>query len=83
VVRLVIQVDKHGGAVQEPLRQFGDRLRESRRAMLRERIGKLTVKMTGVMVVTLLPALLIVTAGPGFLAVMHSLAVIQPHRTLR
>ncbi|VWD19088.1 membrane protein [Burkholderia lata] len=74
IVRLMIQVDKHGGAVQEPLKQFGDRLRETRRAMLRERIGRLTVKMTGVMVLTLLPALLIVTAGPGMLAVMRALA---------
>ncbi|MFK4440720.1 tight adherence protein C [Caballeronia udeis] len=77
VMRLVVQVDKHGGAVQEPLRQFGDRLRESRRATLRERIGALTVKMTGVMVVTLLPALLIMTAGPGFIAVFHSLSTIH------
>ena len=74
IVRLLIQVDKHGGAVQEPLKQFGDRLRETRRAMLRERIGRLTVKMTGVMVLTLLPALLIVTAGPGMLAVMRALS---------
>lgn len=74
IVRLMVQVDKHGGAVQEPLKQFGDRLRETRRSMLRERIGKLTVKMTGVMVVTLLPALLIVTAGPGFVAVIRALA---------
>ncbi|GLU34860.1 type II secretion system F family protein [Trinickia caryophylli] len=73
VVRLMIQVDRHGGAVQEPLRQFGERLRETRRAMLRERIGRLTVKMTGVMIVTLLPALLIVTAGPGLLAVTQML----------
>ena len=77
VMRLVIQVDKHGGAVQEPLRQFGDRLRESRRSTLRERIGALTVKMTGVMVVTLLPALLIMTAGPGFMAVFHSLSTLH------
>jgi tight adherence protein C len=77
VMRLVIQVDKHGGAVQEPLRQFGDRLRESRRATLRERIGALTVKMTGVMVVTLLPALLIMTAGPGFIGVFHSLSTLH------
>ncbi|MBE0629533.1 MAG: type II secretion system F family protein, partial [Burkholderia vietnamiensis] len=75
IARLMVQVDKHGGAVQEPLKQFGDRLRETRRAMLRDRIGRLTVKMTGVMVVTLLPALLIVTAGPGLLAVMRALAV--------
>jgi tight adherence protein C len=78
VVRLLVQVDRHGGAVQEPLRQFGDRLREGRRALLRERIGHLTVKMTGVMVVTLLPALLIVTAGPGVLSVLHALS--QPHQ---
>lgn len=80
VVRLLIQVDRHGGAVQEPLRQFGDRLREVRRAMLRERIGRLTVKMTAVMILTLLPALLIVTAGPGVLSVTHSLASVHPHR---
>ncbi|MGF6771182.1 tight adherence protein C [Paraburkholderia sp. GAS199] len=73
IVRLLIQVDRHGGAVQEPLKQFGDRLRESRRSMLRERIGRLAVKMTGVMIVTLLPALMIITAGPGVLSVMHSL----------
>jgi tight adherence protein C len=77
VVRLMIQVDRHGGAVQEPLKQFGDRLRETRRATLRERIGKLTVKMTGVMILTLLPALLIVTAGPGLLAIMRSLAAVH------
>ncbi|PRX26539.1 tight adherence protein C [Paraburkholderia sp. BL18I3N2] len=77
VVRLLVQVDRHGGAVQEPLKQFGDRLREARRAMLRERIGRLAVKMTGVMIVTLLPALMIVTAGPGVLAVQHSLGKVK------
>jgi tight adherence protein C len=76
VVRLIVQVDKHGGAVQEPLKQFGERLREGRRTSMRERIGKLTVKMTTVMITTLLPALLIVTAGPGFLAVIRSLSAL-------
>ncbi|MDN0085055.1 type II secretion system F family protein [Crenobacter sp. SG2305] len=74
ITRLILQVDRYGGAVQEPLRQFGERLRENRRSNMKERIGKLTVKMTAVMVTTLLPALLIVTAGPGFLAVIRSLA---------
>ncbi|HZZ10143.1 MAG TPA: type II secretion system F family protein [Paraburkholderia sp.] len=77
VVRLLIQVDRHGGAVQEPLKQFGDRLRETRRAALREKIGRLTVKMTGVMILTLLPALMIVTAGPGVMSVFHSLAAVK------
>lgn len=73
LVTLLGQIDRHGGAVQEPLRQFGERIREKRRAALREHVGRLNVKMTGVMVVTLLPALLIVVAGPGFLAIVRSL----------
>ena len=70
---LMAQIDKYGGAVQEPLRVFGERLREQRRAKMKELIGKISVKMTGVMVVTLLPALIIITAGPGFLAVIRAL----------
>lgn len=70
---LLVQIDRHGGAVQEPLREFGQRLREQRRMQMKETIGKVTVKMTGVMILTLLPALMVVTAGPGFIALMRSL----------
>ncbi|WP_296224165.1 type II secretion system F family protein [Ralstonia sp. UBA689] len=73
LITLLTQVDRFGGAVQEPLRQFALRLQENRRARLKERVGKLTVKMTMVMVLTLLPALLIITAGPGFMNVMRAL----------
>lgn len=74
VVSLLVQVDRHGGAVQEPLNQFGIRLREKRQFSFKEKIGKITVKMTGVMVLTLLPALIVITAGPGFMAVIRSLS---------
>ncbi|WKU19600.1 type II secretion system F family protein [Advenella alkanexedens] len=74
ICHLIAQVDKHGGAVQEPLTRFSERLREQRRSGLKEKIGKLTVKMTGVMVLTLLPALMIVTAGSGFIAVFRGLS---------
>jgi tight adherence protein C len=74
VARLLVQVDRYGGAVQEPLKQFGMRIREQRKLDLREKVGQLTVKMTGVMVLTLLPALLIVTGGAGFLAVIRALS---------
>lgn len=73
IVNLLVQVDKHGGAVQEPLKEFSIRLREKRQASFKEKIGSITVKMTGVMVLTLLPALLVITAGPGFLAVIRAL----------
>ena len=74
VVNLLVQVDRHGGAVQDPLKEFSLRLREKRQATFKERIGVITVKMTGVMVLTLLPALLVITAGPGFTAVIRSLS---------
>ncbi|MHA7601550.1 type II secretion system F family protein [Alicycliphilus sp. T452] len=74
VVNLLVQVDRHGGAVQEPLKEFGSRLREKRQADFKEKIGAITVKMTGVMVLTLLPALIVITAGPGFMAVIRSLS---------
>lgn len=76
VVNLLVQVDRHGGAVQDPLKEFSLRLREKRQANFKQRIGVITVKMTGVMVLTLLPALLVITAGPGFTAVIRSLSSI-------
>lgn len=74
LITLLTQVDRHGGAVQEPLRQFGERLQVARKARMKDKIGRLTVKMTGVMVVSLLPVLLILTAGPGFLGVIRMLS---------
>lgn len=73
LVRLIVQVEQHGGAVQEPLQQFSDRLREQRRQAMKERIGKLTVKMTLAMMVTLLPALMLVVAGPALLSLAKSM----------
>ncbi|MGN0860094.1 MAG: type II secretion system F family protein [Stenotrophomonas sp.] len=68
LVQMIVQVHSHGGAVQEPLKNFGLRLREKRRMNLKEQVGKLSVKMTVVMMVTLLPALLLVLAGPAIIA---------------
>lgn len=74
ICRLMVQVDRHGGAVQEPLTRFSERVRERRRLDLRESVARTTVKMTGVMVITLLPALIIVTGGAGLLAVVRGLS---------
>lgn len=68
LIQMIVQVHSHGGAVQEPLKNFGMRLREKRRMTLKEQVGKLSVKMTVVMMITLLPALLLVLAGPAIIA---------------
>lgn len=72
LVQLILQVHEHGGAVQEPLRQFSVRLREQRRSALKEKVGKLSVKMTIVMMLTLLPALMLVLSGPAIIALANA-----------
>jgi tight adherence protein C len=74
LVRMIVQVDAHGGAVQEPLRQFGVRLREQRKMRMKELSGKLSVKMTLVMMLTLLPALMLVLAGPAVIALVGAVS---------
>lgn len=73
LVSLLRQIERYGGDVSTSLKTFSERLHEKRRMALRERVGKITVKMTMVMVLTMLPALLLLTAGPGFLGILRSL----------
>lgn len=72
-VDLLQQIDKYGGSVQEPIKRFSDRLVEQRRTSIRAKIGELSVKMTGVMVLFMFPSLLLIAGGPGILAVMRAL----------
>ncbi|AWH25591.1 type II secretion system F family protein [Stenotrophomonas sp. YAU14D1_LEIMI4_1] len=74
LVQLILQVHAHGGAVQEPLKQFSLRLREQRRNTLKEKVGKLSVKMTVVMMLTLLPALMLVLSGPALVALAATMS---------
>ncbi|PWK85853.1 type II secretion system F family protein [Fulvimonas soli] len=79
LVQLVVQVHEHGGAVQEPLRQFAERLREQRKLNLKEKTGKLSVKMTVVMMLTLLPALMLVLAGPAVISLAGTVTRLGGH----
>jgi tight adherence protein C len=79
LVQILVQVHQHGGAVQEPLRQFGDRLREQRKLRMKEQSGKLSVKMTVVMMITLIPALMLVLSGPAVISLIGSMSKLQGH----
>lgn len=79
LVQIVVQVHEHGGAIQEPLRQFAERLREQRKMRMKEKTGKLSVKMTVVMMLTLLPALLLVLAGPAVVSLAGTMLRLGGH----
>ncbi|MBS1159733.1 MAG: Bacterial type secretion system protein domain protein [Proteobacteria bacterium] len=73
LVALICQTDRYGAGVQEPLRLFSVRLTEKKRFETQEFVGKMATKMVVVMILFLLPALIIVTAGPGFLSLFKAL----------
>ncbi|MHC1480764.1 type II secretion system F family protein [Frateuria aurantia] len=77
LVQFILQVHKHGGAVQDPLREFGERLREQRLMDMKERAGRLSVKITLVMMVTLLPALMAVLIGPAIVSIGGTMAMLH------
>lgn len=79
LVQILVQVHEHGGAVQEPLRQFGDRLREQRKLRMKELSGRLSVKMTIVMMLTLIPALMVVLAGPAAISLVTTMTKLKGH----
>lgn len=79
LVQIIVQVHEHGGAIQEPLRQFAERLREQRKMTMKEKTGKLSVKMTLVMMLTLLPALMLVLAGPAVVSLIGTMAKLKGH----
>jgi tight adherence protein C len=79
LVQIIVQVHEHGGAIQEPLRQFAERLREQRKMSMKEKTGKLSVKMTLVMMLTLLPALMLVLAGPAVVSLISTMAKLKGH----
>jgi tight adherence protein C len=70
---MIRQIDRYGGAVQEPLMRFASLLEDRERTRLQEKIGKLSAKLTIAMVLFLLPALLTFVGGPGFVAVIRAL----------
>lgn len=73
LVNVLIQTDRFGTSVAEALRTQSDFLRVRRRQNAEERAGKVGVKLVFPIFFFCLPALMIVTAGPGLLQVFTNL----------
>lgn len=73
-IAILKQATRHGGSIRESLLRYLRMMEERRLTELREAVGKLSAKMTVVMVVFMFPALMIFLAGPGMLALTKALA---------
>jgi tight adherence protein C len=73
LVATLIQADRFGTSLAEALRTHADFLRVRRRQDAEERAGKVGVKLVFPIFFFILPAMLLVAAGPGLLQLFKNL----------
>jgi len=72
-VAILEQLIRQGGGALASLLALKKLLEDRRATGLQEKVSKLSAKMSAVMVSCLFPALLVILAGPGFIAVFRAL----------
>jgi tight adherence protein C len=80
LVALLVQTDRFGTSISDSLRTQSDYLRIRRRQEAEEKAGKVGVKLVFPIFFFCLPSLLVVTAGPGVLTLIHDLAALAASR---
>jgi tight adherence protein C len=73
LVAVLVQTDRFGTSIGDSLRSHSDFLRIKRRQEAEERAGKVGVKLVFPIFFFILPAMLVVAAGPGLLQVFKYL----------
>ena len=73
LVAVLVQTDRFGTSIGDSLRSHSDFLRIKRRQEAEERAGKVGVKLVFPILFFILPAMLVVAAGPGMLQVFKNL----------
>ena len=71
LVSMLIQTERFGTSIAQSLRVFSDDLRTKRRQRAEEAAAKISVKMVPVLVIFILPALLVVVAGPAIIGIIR------------
>lgn len=77
VLSVLRQADRYGGELREPLSEALAVMEERRVFEMREAVNRLSGRMTVVMVLFFLPALLIFVAGPPFVSIFRVLGASQ------
>jgi tight adherence protein C len=77
LAEMLSQLMQQGGNVQKSLTEMVVLMEDRSRTELREKVGKLSGRMTVVMVLFLFPALMIVVAGPGIMSLTSALGSLR------
>lgn len=71
-VAMLKQAARYGGNLRESLMRYVKMMEERRMTSLRDKVGKMSAKLSIVMMLFMFPALLLFLAGPGFLALINA-----------
>lgn len=74
LVAILVQSDRFGTSVSEALRTFATSMREVRSQRAQEYVEKMAVKLIFPMVLFIFPAVVVVMAGPAFMALTRALS---------
>jgi len=72
-VSILKQAARYGGNLRDSLMRYIKLMEDRRMTDLRDKVGKMSAKMSVVMMLFMFPALLLFLAGPGFMAVVRTL----------
>ena len=70
---MIIQSERFGTSLSQALKVYADALRTRRRLRAEAAVGKAGIKMLFPIVLFILPALFVVTLGPGLISVLRDL----------
>ncbi len=73
LVATMVQADRFGTSIAESLRTHSDFMRVKRRQLAEERAAKVGVKLTFPIFFFIMPAIMVVAAGPGLLQLVRGL----------
>lgn len=71
-VSMLKQAARYGGNLRESLMRYVKMMEERRMTTLRDKVGKMSAKLSIVMMLFMFPALLLFLAGPGFMALINA-----------
>ena len=77
LVATMVQADRFGTSVAESLRAHSDFMRVKRRQQAEERAAKIGVKLTFPIFFLIMPAIMLVAAGPGIMQLIRGLAMMR------
>lgn len=74
IIGILKQMIRQGGSARTSLTKLGELIDDRRMTTIQEKVSKLSAKMAMVMIIFMFPALLILIAAPGFMAITKALS---------